>query len=370
MKTLALFSAPTGRIVLGMALCTAATLLPEHAMATDAEHEVAAAALVPSDAEAEGATATAEASPESSPAPAAPAPLLPIPKSRWVLSDLTIFRWNPIGLETQFRTGYQRKFYDANDKLALRDNFWHVGTFIRLNPASARAAAVLEIQPLSLLNLRWTAEYLHFYGNFTFVQSRQHAGLAQGDAGADPVTAEPSLADSAMKDNKEGKWGNYSTGGFHATFEPLLQAKVGKVAIRSRGLFGYFDMNLRRNDRVWYEATLDTSLPGKGWVIANDLDVLYMTDFGLNIGLRHSSVFPQLSKAQNPDDVDNSHQRLGVLAAYTFRDDGYSKFNKPTLIAITSWYLNHRFRTGQDVSRAMPYFVLGFAFTSDLLDVK
>lgn len=353
-----------------MALCTAATLLPEHAMATDAEHEVAAAALVPSDAEAEGATATAEASPESSPAPAAPAPLLPIPKSRWVLSDLTIFRWNPIGLETQFRTGYQRKFYDANDKLALRDNFWHVGTFIRLNPASARAAAVLEIQPLSLLNLRWTAEYLHFYGNFTFVQSRQHAGLAQGDAGADPVTAEPSLADSAMKDNKEGKWGNYSTGGFHATFEPLLQAKVGKVAIRSRGLFGYFDMNLRRNDRVWYEATLDTSLPGKGWVIANDLDVLYMTDFGLNIGLRHSSVFPQLSKAQNPDDVDNSHQRLGVLAAYTFRDDGYSKFNKPTLIAITSWYLNHRFRTGQDVSRAMPYFVLGFAFTSDLLDVK
>jgi hypothetical protein len=105
-------------------------------------------------------------------------------------------------------------------------------------------------------------------------------------------------------------------------------------------------------------------------VIANDLDVLYVTDFGLNIGLRHTSVFPQYTKAQNPDDTDNSHQRLGLLAAYTWRDDGYTRFNKPTALLITSWYLSHRNRTGQDVSNAMPYVVLGFAFTSDLLDVK
>ena len=330
--------------------------------ATESTAGKSASGEAAADAEEPAATASASDTPPAEPEIPAVAPLRPIPKERLFLTNLSIFRWNPIGLENQLRLGYQRKLYDANDNKALRDNFWHVGTFVRLNPASARAAAVVEVQPLSLLNLRFTAEYLHYYGNFTFLQSRPDAGATAAD--------NPSLSDSGMKDNKEGAFGNYSGGGVHATFEPLLQVKVGNIAIRSRGFFGYFDMDLKRGDRVWYEPTLDVPVPAKGMVIANDLDVLYVTDFGLNIGLRHTSVFPQYSKAQNPDGTDNSHQRLGLLAAYTWRDDGYTRFNKPTALLMTSWYLSHRNRTGQDVSNAMPYFVLGFAFTSDLLDVK
>ena len=77
-------------------------------------------------------------------------------------------------------------------------------------------------------------------------------------------------------------------------------------------------------------------------------------------------------------DGENAHQRLGLFAAYTFHDRGPSRFNKPTLIVIASWYLDHRYRTGQPdalpaggvaddyVSRAFPYVVVGFAFESDL----
>ncbi len=288
----------------------------------------------------------------------------PIPKDRLVLNDLSIFRYNPIGLETQIRFGWQHRLYEAEDSAAKRDNFVFAGTYTRLNPASLRVAGMLEFQPVSLLNLRFTAEYIHYYGNFSFMQSRP--------------SAYDNLGDADMKANKTGPLGNYAASGFHATFEPLLQFKVGPIAVRSRAFLGWFDMNLQRGDRVWYESTLDTAIPGKGMVFANDLDVLYGMAIGkarLNIGARYSVVAPmytadQILPTQTLDGLDNNHHRVGLLAAYTLYDDGYTAFNKPTVLLISSWYLTHRYRAGQEVSRGLPYIVLGFAFQSDLLDVK
>lgn len=287
-----------------------------------------------------------------------------IPKNRIVLNDLSIFRYNPLGLESQIRFGWQHKLYEAEDSPARRDNFVFAGTYTRINPASLRVAGMVEFQPLSLLNLRFTAEYIHYYGNFSFMQSRP--------------SAYDSWSDADMKANKTGPLGNYAASGFHASFEPLLQVKVGPIAVRSRAFLGWFDMNLERGDRVWYESTLDTAIPARGFVFANDLDVLYGMDVGkarLNVGARYTVVAPlytgeQVLPTQTVDGVDNSQQRLGVLAAYTLYDEGYTSFNKPTVLLISSWYLTHRFRAGQEVSRAVPYVVLGFAFQSDFLDVK
>jgi hypothetical protein len=78
----------------------------------------------------------------------------------------------------------------------------------------------------------------------------------------------------------------------------------------------------------------------------------------------------------------NSHQRLGLFGAYTLKDQGPSRFNKPTLIVILSWYLTHKYRAGEpDMrdpghdaddyrSRAFPYVVAGFAFESDFIPVQ
>jgi len=126
-------------------------------------------------------------------------------------------------------------------------------------------------------------------------------------------------------------------------------------------------------DTVFYEAGLDTLLPDEGFNLANDFDVLYVTDFGLTAGMRHSFVRPVYeAKHYTPgEDVHyggNRHHRLGALLAYTFYDHGSSRFNRPSVILITSWYLDHRWRTGEDVSNGVPYVVLGFAFQSDFLD--
>ena len=282
-----------------------------------------------------------------------------IPEDRLVLNDLSIFRYNPLGLETQIRFGWQHKLYEAEASPARRDNFVFAGTFARLSPAAARVAAMVEVQPMTVLNLRFTAEFLHYYGNYTFIQSRPSASA--------------DLSETSMKANAKGDLGNYPASGFHASFEPLLQLKVGPIVARSRAFLGWFDMQLQRGDRVWYEATLDTAVPGKGLMFANDLDLLYQLKLGtatLNMGSRYTVVAPlysaeQILPTESLGSLRNDHQRLGAIIAYTLYDDGYTAFNKPTIVLISSWYLQHRYRMGQDVSGKLPYVVLGFAFQSD-----
>lgn len=292
-------------------------------------------------------------------APAAAHELPPIPKNRIVVNNLSLFRWNPIGLENQLRLGYARKLYERDDSRLLRDNFVWTGTYLRLNPASVRAAGMVELQPLAVLNLRFSAEVLRFFGTFTFVQSR--------------TSAAADLSDTALKANRTGAFANYGSGGVHLTFEPLLQVKVGPIAVRNRALLGWFDLDLRAGDTVWYEATLDVAAPNRGWVFANDFDVLWQRPLGqavLTAGVRVSSVWPQYGAEHGAHGVANEHHRVGVLAAYTFFDHGYTSFNKPSVLLISSWYRQHRYRTGQDVGRGVPYVVLGFAFQSDLLDAR
>jgi hypothetical protein len=127
-------------------------------------------------------------------------------------------------------------------------------------------------------------------------------------------------------------------------------------------------------DRVWYDGTLDTLVPGKGFIATNDLDVLFLGKPPLVVGARYSLVKPLYASRHLAGDEllagDNSHHRVGVLAAYVFWDEGYTAFNKPAVLLNVAWYLRHRYRTGAEVNQAMPYVVLGFAFQSDLLDGK
>ena len=288
-----------------------------------------------------------------------------IPAQRLVLNSLSIFRYNPIGLETRARFGWQQKFFEGHHR-ATNDNFWFAGTYLRVSPAGARAAAMIELQPLAIFNLRFTAEKLAYFGNFTFLQSRS--------------SANDDLSDAAMKANAKGPLGNYSGSGTHVSIEPRLQAAIGPIVVRSSAFFGHFNMALHRGDRVWYEATLDVPVPGKGWVFANDLDVLYRRPMGeamLTVGARYSMVRPLYNDRDvlPSEDADaasarNDHHRVGLVAAYTFYDRGVSRFNKPTILVLAHRYLDHRFRTGTGpnaVNGNIPYFVLGYAFETDLL---
>ena len=287
-----------------------------------------------------------------------------------MFSDLTVFRLNPLGLETRARFGVQKRLY-YSEKAITQTNFRFIGVYPKLNPVSGHLAIGGELQPASVLNLKATFEVQKYFGILGYLQSFRTPSANYSDNRLDELrgTEQTSLV-------------------YHASFAPLLQLKVGPVAIRSLFQFDYWRLGIRDNDTVAYEATFDTLLPDNGWTISADTDVLFVGRPGLAIGVRHSWVKPIYraehfvdagDKAQYDD--DNSHHRVGLFAAFTLRDTPQVAFNKPTVILIASWYLTHRWRTGRpgleeadisgDVnnddfrSRAFPYLLLGFAFESD-----
>lgn len=314
--------------------------------------------------------------PASSSAPeVAPADRPPPEGLRLMLSDLTVLRLNPLGLETRARFGFQKRLY-ASDKAITRNNFAFGGLYPKLNPASAHLGVGGEIQPASIFNLRAFGEVQKYFGTFGMLQSFQ--------------TANANYSDQTLKDLRDSTATPPQTATvFHASIQPLLQLKLGPIAVRGLFQFDYWDFKVRPGDTVAYEATFDTLLPDKGWTLSIDADVLYTGRKNTAIGLRYSHVHPFYnsdhfsSEAElEAYDGENMHDRLGLFAAYTLADAGPSRFNKPTVILIASWYLSHRWRTGEPgtltaanrsedyTSRAFPYLLVGFAFESDLLAVN
>jgi hypothetical protein len=310
--------------------------------------------------------------------PAMPPPFDPDapPPAGWRLmfSDLTIVRVNPLGLETRGRLGLQKRLY-RSEKPIGKNNFAFAGLYPKLNPASAQLGLGGELQPLSMFNLRALAEVQQYFGTVGYLQSFSSADANWSDERRKELADDPVLTPQ-------------SAGMFHVSVQPMLMAKVGPIAVRALTQLDYWDFDVRAGDVAAYEGTFDTLLPDRGWTISTDVDLLYTGRRGLAIGLRHSSVTPLYRREHFADaaaeaayDGDNAHQRLGLFAAYTLRDRGPSRFNKPTLILIASWYLQHRYRLGTPdelpaghtdadyVSRGFPYVLVGFAFESDLRKV-
>jgi hypothetical protein len=294
------------------------------------------------------------------------------PKHRFFASSLSVMRLNPLGLETQLRVGYQRRL-STNPGVLTRDTYAFLGLAPKLNPAFAKFGPQIELQPLAIFNLKITGEFVGYFGGFGYLQS------------AESPTAE--YADELLEAGKDAKT-NYITNGVHVAIEPMVQIKLGKLAIRNKWSIEYWKMALDGDDSVFYDSTLDTLVPGDGWVLANDFDVLVVGTpsphkGALTYGVRWSMVKPYYANddfviGDDQDDADNGHHRIGPLLAYTFYDRPFSTFNKPSILLIANWYLSHRYRTGDADSQiipgkfgggaAMPYVVLGFAFQSDLLD--
>lgn len=294
---------------------------------------------------------------------------------RVMMSDLTILRLNPTGLETRARVGVQKKLYPS-DKKITENNFWFAGAFPKLNPASAHLALGGELQPASIFNVRAFGEVSKYFGTFGYLQSFASANANYSDT---------TLADN--KDNPTPATEPESATSMRVSVQPILQLKLGKIALRALAMFDYW--NFKTRNATAYEPTLDTLLPDNGWTVSTDTDLLYVTDTGLAAGLRHSWVEPMYASKHFTDAADeaaydgqNAHQRLGFFGAYTLKDKGPSTFNKPTVILIVSMYLSHKYRAGEPDTipagydaddyrtRALPYIVAGFAFESDFIPVQ
>lgn len=263
--------------------------------------------------------------------------------------NLFAVRLNPLGLVDALSVDYQYRLYEHDSPLFANN---YVGFHVQpiLSPAYARMGAGIDIQPLSILRLGATYEYVGFFGNFDFVQSY-------------PVPA-ANWSDSSLEAGGEAGL-NYATTGSQLTVHMLLQMKIGPIAARTNLKVMKFDMDLRDGDTVWYDPLLDYLLPGDGWGVTNDADLLYLTDFGLVAGLRYSTTSANYdSEAEDPNDPTH---RLGPLISYTFVSAPGEFVDSVGAFLVVNWYLKHRFRTGEDTSQALPYVAVGMTVTGDLL---
>lgn len=306
------------------------------------------------------------------------------PKHSLAYTSLLVARLNPLGLEERFLLEYRYRLYDSSS--LLKDgSYISAGIQPIVSPAMARVSASVFVQPLAVLRFHFAYGLLAHFGTFQFMQSY------------DTPTAEHFTAEYRATDQNR-----YASLGGQGQIGILLQAKVKSIAVRNNLNFYRTDIDLKDstgyfgNDKVFYYIRDDIMLAAHGWHLTNDTDVLYLGKKGLTAGIRTSVVkafYPDdvFLDGESTDDPNGPTVRMGPLVAYTFYDKPEKKkrFNKPTLLVMSQWWLKHRYRTGAaaafgesisdnpegekepvgnlgDSLPAMPWFVLGFAFQGEL----
>jgi hypothetical protein len=284
------------------------------------------------------------------------------PKEQLRFENLTVARVNPLGLISVLDGTYRWRLFRSDSPL-LKDNWFGIGGQAVLTPAFFRVGPAIEIQPLSILELKATFHAVDFFGSFDFFQSFEFATDDWSDSALDNLAGAPDEEDR-----------NYSTNGTQVTLTGILRFKVGPIAFRDTFRTGRPDFDLRDGDQLYYDPLWDLLIADESWFINNDVDVLYLTDFGLKVGVRWTMAtafyedrhFPA---GVAPDDPNNPTHRVGPFFAWTF-DSASRLFQDPTLVFIANWWVDHRFRTGEDVTTAFPYMILGITFDGDIWSTR
>lgn len=305
------------------------------------------------------AEAAAPENPPGSPSvPSAPEPLstpTDIPARRITVSHFAGGSYNPIGLEYNTKIGYQAR-QGHSDNILFKDTYLFLGGNVRLNPCYAAVGPMVEWQPIAVFNLRIRADAFRFFGILGMLQSFR----SPYDDYSDTLQAQRSAANDL-----------YGTSGWHLGIEPTLQAQVGPIAIQNKLTAERWGIQMRGDDTVFYDAGPDTLIPANSWLLADEVNVVYLGG-PLVLGASFRYLTPiysgeEFRPGEDPKGVDNSNMRIGALAAYTFFDNGYTAFNKPTVFALVGVHLRNRYRTGADVSRVIPYVGVGVAFQQDFV---
>jgi len=285
--------------------------------------------------------------------------LVPQPQYSFDHAGVVQARINPGGLVGLYRGTFRYRLYESDSPL-LNRNFVGIGAIGGFTPAFARVGIMATIQPLTILRLY--ARY-SLYGYFGTINL-----LASFDS-ADADFSDTAIAERADMPGTE----NYATIGGELVLGTRLQFKLGPIVLRNHFRAYNFDFQLQRDDPVFYEVIFDILLPNQGWMLTDDTDVVWISDFGLAVGVRwhyaHSfyADYHYAGGVTPPNAPSNDIHRIGPFFAYTFGINPGGRIETMTALLIANWYAVHRFRTGVDSPTALPFIGITFAFEGDLL---
>lgn len=285
----------------------------------------------------------------------------PQPEVSLFYQSLTAARANPLGLVSLLDMTLRLRLFES-DSAVLAQNFAGIGITGGLSPAFGRAGVLAEIQPLTIVRVFASYEVVGYFSSFNLFASFPSA-LSE-------------FSDTAIRERPGAGLPGYVTHGGWLTLGAVVQARVGPIAARNQARAVHASFQMRDGDRVFYDQLTDMLVPNDGWILTNELDVVGMFDIGLNIGARWSygHAFYEsrhVASGEDPNAIpDNDLHRLGLIATYTFEDNEGARFDRPTLVLILQWHLQHRYRTGADVHVGAPYAALAFQFVGDILSPR
>ncbi|MFT5358385.1 MAG: hypothetical protein ACI9KE_005623, partial [Polyangiales bacterium] len=264
------------------------------------------------------------------------------------------------GLLNVTYASYRFRLFESESDI-LKQNFVGIGLTGAASPAWGRFGVLAEVQPLTILRLYAQYEFIGNFGTFDLFASFPSATSDFSDSAIDERT------------DQEGTEA-YATTGALLTLGATLQLKVGPIAVRSLFRAVHTNYDTREGDRVYYDQIYDMLMPDDGWMVVNDLDVFLVLEPGsyqLAVGGRWTyshSFYREGDHFDAGENVPNNDiHRVGPIVAWTLNQDPGARFDRPTLILLMQWHAKHRWRTGEDVSTALPYIGLAFSFQGDLL---
>ena len=268
--------------------------------------------------------------------------------------DLLSARFNPLGLSHELYLRCERPLYRSATP-ALATNFVALVPGLALSPASLRPSIALEVQPASVFNLFVAYQPTLWYGWLGSLQSfpSVHSNWGSSLLGSPDSPNGPSTQLIHQ----------FVLGG-------TLQARVGPFAARSVTRFSYFRATVH-GDPVFYDPRADLLTPARGWTVEEETVVTWSPGAALVLGLdltyEHAFYPGTAYRPEEPRDNPNSQTRLGPLLLYTpFEHQPGALLDAPSFFVLLSFYLDHRYRAGANVSQAIPYLAAGLSFKGDL----
>lgn len=278
------------------------------------------------------------------------------PKEQLRYDSLTVARLNPLGLISRNDMTYRWRLFDSDSDIA-KNNYFGVGALMVVSPAFFRVGPTIEFQPLSIFEVSVAYETFSYFGTFDFAQSFQFVEDDFSDSALDAIGDDP-------------EQGAYSTFGTQFTLTSIFRFKVGPIAARNTFRLMQAEFDIREGDQLLYDPVWDLLIPNGGWFMNNDVDLLVFIGERLKLGARWTFATSfYRDRDFNPggpgEDINGATNRVGPAMTYTFPSKS-KLFKDPTLVVVANWWVEHRFRTGEDVSTAFPYFIAGLSFSGDL----
>lgn len=308
-----------------------------------------------------------EPEPEPEPAPPEPEPeVIAAPQrvdparwpNRFIYRNLMGLRANPLGAVDDAVFGYRRQLF-RRDRPLLRDSFALLGAHGLFTPSFVRFGPTVELQPAAVFNLGASYDFIGAWGAFQQMRSFPSASARWGP----------------REVWRPGEHLEYGTRGHLVTLSSQQQFRVWRFALRNNLRAYWSHLHLRGSDRVYYDQVIDMLMPQDGWALTNDTDLVYLFPRGLRLLARHTLTHAFYGRrhflpGEPVSQPNGPTSRLGPVVAYMFFDRPGVRFNKPTIIVLAQWWLQHRFRTGEEVSAGIPYAAVAFSFEGDLFPFR